>query len=432
MLLWTTIRSALKSLWANKLRSILAMLGIIIGVGAVIAMIAMGAGAQQQVVSQIEAMGTNLLLVQPQYKRDAGVTSGTMQKLTLDDALAIAKLPGVAAVAPVVNKSTQVKYENKNNPESIQGTAPTYLEIRNFEIAKGRMFTEEEADGLSRVAVLGPVAVDNLFQGVEPLGKQIKIQGINFTVIGVTKAKGGEGWFNPDDQVFVPYTTAMKILFGLDSLREIDILAKEGVDLGQLSGQPPSIGGGGPRDRNAGPMVATEAPPPPDSVTALLRKRHRIQADQSDDFRIQNQNDIIEKRSAFIWTFRVLLFSIASISLLVGGIGIMNIMLVSVTERTREIGTRKAIGAKGRDILMQFLVESMVMSGLGGALGAAAGVGMAKLIPLVPIFSSFTTIVQPVIVTISIVFAACVGIFFGLYPAYRASKLDPIDALRYE
>jgi putative ABC transport system permease protein len=211
-------------------------------------------------------------------------------------------------------------------------------------------------------------------------------------------------------------------------VREIDILGKEGVDLALLSGYPANQNGG----RNNGPMVSDEPPPPPDSVTALLRKRHRIQPDESNDFRIQNQNEILATRTAFIWTFRVLLFSIASISLLVGGIGIMNIMLVTVTERTREIGTRKAIGAKGRDILLQFLVESMVMSGLGGALGAAAGIGMAKLIPIIPIFSTFTTIVDPMVVVVSIAFAAAVGIFFGLYPAYRASKLDPIDALRYE
>jgi putative ABC transport system permease protein len=428
MLIWTTIRSALKSLWANKLRSVLAMLGIIIGVGAVIAMIAMGAGAQKQVVSQIEAMGTNLLMVQPQYKRDAGVTSGTMQKLTLDDAMAIAQLPGVEAVAPVVNSSTQVKYKNQNSPVSIQGTSPSYMQIRNFEIDRGRMFTEAESDGLARVAVIGPVTVDNLFKGEEPLGAQIKIKGVSFTVVGVTKTKGSQGWFNPDDQIFIPYSTAMKILFGLDYVREIDILGKEGVDLALLSGYPANQNGG----RNNGPMVSDEPPPPPDSVTALLRKRHRIQPDESNDFRIQNQNEILATRTAFIWTFRVLLFSIASISLLVGGIGIMNIMLVTVTERTREIGTRKAIGAKGRDILLQFLVESMVMSGLGGALGAAAGIGLAKLIPIIPIFSTFTTIVDPMVVIVSIAFAAAVGIFFGLYPAYRASKLDPIDALRYE
>ncbi|HVX86335.1 MAG TPA: ABC transporter permease [Phycisphaerae bacterium] len=429
MLFWITLRSAIKSLWANKLRSFLAMLGIIIGVGAVIAMIAMGAGAQKQVVSQIEAMGTNLLIVQPQYKRDAGVTSGTMQKLTLDDAMAIAQLPGVKEVAPVVSSSTQVKYEGQNSPESIQGTSPDYLEIRNFEIDKGRMFTEEEADGLARVAVMGPLAVENLFNGQDPLGKEIKIKGINFTVVGVTKSKGGQGWFNPDDEIFVPYSTAMKILFGLDYVKEIDVLAKEGVNLTTLSGQPPGQGYGPPRDFNPDEQ---QPPPPPDSVTALLRKRHRIQTDQIDDFRIQNQDDIIATRTAFIWTFRVLLFSIASISLLVGGIGIMNIMLVTVTERTREIGTRKAIGAKNRDILTQFLIEAMAMSGLGGALGAAAGIGLAKIIPMIPMFSTFMTIVQPTVVIVSILFAAVVGIFFGLYPAYRASQLDPIDALRYE
>jgi putative ABC transport system permease protein len=302
------------------------------------------------------------------------------------------------------------------------------MQIRNFEIDRGRMFTEAESDGLARVAVIGPVTVDNLFKGEEPLGAQIKIKGVSFTVVGVTKTKGSQGWFNPDDQIFIPYSTAMKILFGLDYVREIDILGKEGVDLALLSGYPANQNGG----RNNGPMVSDEPPPPPDSVTALLRKRHRIQPDESNDFRIQNQNEILATRTAFIWTFRVLLFSIASISLLVGGIGIMNIMLVTVTERTREIGTRKAIGAKGRDILLQFLVESMVMSGLGGALGAAAGIGMAKLIPIIPIFSTFTTIVDPMVVVVSIAFAAAVGIFFGLYPAYRASKLDPIDALRYE
>jgi len=426
MLFWTVFKSAIQSLWANKLRSLLAMLGIIIGVGAVIAMLAMGAGAQKQVVDRIQAMGTNLLVVRPAQKGTGGVMSGTQMNLTVDDALAIRTLAGVEAVSPSVSGSVQAKYLDKNSRTQVTGGSVTYLQIRNFEVEKGRSYSEGEAEGLARVALLGPVTAADLFGADSALGQQVKINGINFTVIGILKSKGDQGWYNPDDQIIVPYTTAMKILFGLDYLREIDVLAADGADLTKLSGEPPTDD---PWHREG---IIHDVPPPLDSVCGLLRKRHHLLPDVADDFRIQNQADILETQTQFIWTFRILLGGIASISLLVGGIGIMNIMLVTVTERTREIGTRKAIGAKNRDIMLQFLVEAVMMSGVGGSLGAGAGILLAKLIPYIPIFSKFLTVIQPFVVVVSISVAAFIGIFFGLYPAYRASRLDPIEALRYE
>ncbi|HUO10906.1 MAG TPA: ABC transporter permease [Phycisphaerae bacterium] len=426
MLLWIIIRSSFQSLMANKTRSLLAMLGIIIGVGAVIAMLAMGAGAQQQILSSIQSMGTNLLMVRPAQISSGGVYGGMAQTMSVEDAVALSLLPGVEAVTPAVQGMAQVAYGNRNSHTSVAGGSVTFFQIRNFQIDQGRSFTEEEAEGLARVAVLGPVTASNLFGANSPLGERVRINGILFTVVGITKAKGDQGWFNPDDQVFVPYTTAMKLLFGQTVLREIDVSCADGVDLNVVSGEPASAD---PWHREG---FKHDTPPPMTSIAGVLRLRHKLAADTADDFRVQSQADIIAMASDNIWTFRILLASIALISLLVGGIGIMNIMLVTVTERTREIGTRKAIGAKNRDILLQFLVESIVMSGVGGTLGALMGIGLAKGIPLIPIFNRFLTIVEPAVVILAISVAAFVGIFFGLYPAYRASRLDPIEALRYE
>jgi putative ABC transport system permease protein len=402
MLFWTIVKVGLRSLLANKLRSLLAMLGIIIGVSAVIAMLAMGAGAQQQVMARISAMGTNLLVIRPGQSGSRGVVSGTAQDLTLADAQALlTDADGVWRVAPTVGGSAQVKYLNKNTRTSVVGTSTTYLQIRDFAIDKGRIYTDGEVEAMARVAVIGPVTATNLFDISDPIGEMIKLNGVSFRVIGVLKSKGDQGWFNPDDQVIVPYTTAMKQLFGLDYLREIDVQAKEGFDLEKAQA----------------------------NITAVLRKRHRLQQEADDDFAIRNQADIIQTASQVTQTFTFLLGGIASISLLVGGIGIMNIMLVTVTERTREIGVRMAIGAKRRNIRMQFLIESIIISGLGGFIGVAAGTGAAHLIGA---FSQFSAVVQLKSVLLALFFSAAVGVFFGWYPARRAANLDPIEALRYE
>jgi putative ABC transport system permease protein len=431
MLLWTVILSALKSLWANKMRSFLAMLGIIIGVGAVIAMLAIGAGAQKQITARFESMGTNLLFIRPAQKGTGGVITGIAQNLTVEDALAIAKVPGVSCVSPVVTVSVQAKYLNNNSRTQLNGIAMTYFAVRNFEIGKGRAITEGEAESMSRVTVIGPNVANNLFGTEDPLGKVIKYNNISFTIVGVLKSKGDQGWNNPDDQAMIPYTTAMKILSGVDYLREIDVCVADGFDQSAISGQPPATGFGPPGRGGTGTIHFV--PPPPDSITTLLRKRHRLtDFSMPDDFQIQNQAELLANLSASIMTFRFLLGGIAAISLLVGGIGIMNIMLVTVTERTREIGTRKAIGAKNRDIMLQFLVEAMVMAGIGGAVGTLAGIGLARGLTMIPAFSSFVTIVEPAVVVLSIVVASAIGLASGLYPAFRASLLDPIEALRYE
>ncbi len=431
MLFWTTIKSALQSLWANKLRSALAMLGIIIGVSAVIAMIAMGSGAQAQITARFQAMGTNLLFVRPAQRGTSGANTGNYQNLVVADGMAIAQLPGVEAASPVVSGAVQAKYENRNNRTTVNGVSMPYFAMRNFELDKGRFFTESEAEGLARVAVIGPNVANTLFAGEDPIGKIIKFNNLSFKVIGLLQSKGDQGWSNPDDQALVPYTTAMKVMFGQTYLREIDITVADENQMSEVSGEPPNTSGQPWWKARGGTVHQT--PPPINSVAALLRRRHRLyDLSQPDDFMIQNQAELLASFSASLLVFRILLGSIAAISLLVGGIGIMNIMLVTVTERTREIGTRKAIGAKQRDILLQFLIESMLMSGLGGALGALAGIGLAKAIPLIPAFSSFITIVQPFIVILSITVAAIIGMFFGVYPAWKASRLDPIEALRYE
>jgi putative ABC transport system permease protein len=402
MLLRTTIKVCLRSLWANKMRSFLAMLGIIIGVAAVIAMLAIGNGAKVQMLSRLSAMGTNLLVVTPGQSGSGGVMSGSAQSLTLADAQAICTVAGVRRLAPLVNGMGQIKYTNKNQPVRVVGTTATYLPIRDFAIDKGRTFTESEVDVMAHVAVLGPTAVEQLFGRNDPLDQVIKINGVNFTVVGVTKSKGDQGWFNPDNQAIVPCTTAMKQLFGLDHLGEIDVQA---VDNGDLTD------------------VQT-------SIKSLLRKRHRLlETDQADDFNVRNQAEFIQMAAQFTQTFTYLLGGTGSISLLVGGIGIMNIMLVTVTERTREIGVRKAIGATEASILRQFLLESVIISGFGGLVGAVLGTGAALLLPKL---TSFTTAVELPAVLVALLFAAAVGVFFGWYPARRAAQLDPVEALRYE
>ena len=401
MMLWMIVKVALKSLSANKLRSVLAMLGIIIGVGAVISMLALGAGAKKSILDRMSAMGTNLLIIRPGQRGSMGVMSGTQQNLTLEDAEAMLSLEGVDRVAPVVQGNAQVKYLNKNARTNILGTTITYFTLRDFKVEKGHNFTDADADRMSRVAVIGPQTATNLFGDVDPLESYIKLNGVNFRVIGVLKSKGDQGWFNPDDQVIIPHTTAMKQVLGQDRLREIDIQAKAGTDLSKLQ----------------------------DAVMALMRKRHRVQPGMPDTIEIRNQAEMLEAASEMSRTFTVLLGGIAGISLLVGGIGIMNIMLVTVTERTREIGVRKAIGAKNKDILRQFLLEAMLMSGLGGLVGVGLGIGGAKILPMI---SDFQAQVEPFSVILALSFSAAVGIFFGYYPAFRAARLDPIEALRHE
>jgi putative ABC transport system permease protein len=401
MLFWIILKVGTKSLLANKLRSVLAMLGIIIGVAAVIAMLAMGSGAQKQIMDRFTAMGTNLLTISPGQRGSHGVVSGTQQNLTLEQAQAIAnEVKDVTMVAPGVQGSVQLKYLNKNTRTTVYGTAITYFAIRNMEIDRGRAFSEGEVDRTARVAVIGPTAAKNVFGENDPLNEMVKVNGINFTIIGITKAKG-DGWGSTDDRIIIPYTTAMQQIFGIDYLRGIDVQADAEAALDKVQAD----------------------------VRALLRKLHRLQPDADDDFEIHNMAEIRDNANQVTSTFKYLLGGIAAISLLVGGIGIMNIMLVTVTERTREIGVRKAIGATEGNILTQFLVESVIISGLGGLIGLGLGVGISKMIPK---FTPMATLVDWSSAILAIAVAGSIGIFFGFYPAWRAARLDPIEALRYE
>ncbi len=402
MLLWTIIKVAFKSLLANKLRSFLAMLGIIVGVGAVISMLALGAGAEKQIMQRVTAMGTNLLSIHPGGQRRGGVRSESSKNLKLSDAEAILKkVQGIESIAPVTRGRAQVKYYNENMNTAIMGVSLSYLSIRNFEVEKGRAFTSIEEDRSARVSLIGADVARQLFGKREPIDEIIRVKYVNFRVIGVLKAKGDQGWFNPDEMVVIPHTTAMKQIFGQDYLNEITMKAEEGADLDRVM----------------------------DDVTQLLRRRHRIRPEAEDDFHLHNRAEIVEMASTFAQTFTVLLGGIASISLIVGGIGIMNIMLVTVTERTREIGVRKAVGARYRDILRQFLLESIIISGLGGLFGIVLGVAVAEVIRN---FTEYQTVVEMYSIILALAVSASVGIFFGYYPARRAARLDPIEALRYE
>lgn len=401
-LFWTIVKLAFVSLRANKLRSFLAMLGIVIGTGAVIAMSALGAGARNQVMQRITAMGTNLLIIRPGGFTREGVRIGTRESLKLADAEDIvARIDGIEAVSPVVFGRGQVKYFNKNQNTSITGASLTYLEMRNFICSNGRTFTDNEEETGAKVAILGSALAETLFTTNNPVGETIRIKNINFRVIGVLKPKGDQGWFNPDDMVVIPYITAMKHVTGQNYLNEIDVKLKNNTD---------------------GNIVV-------EKITALLRHRHRIREGDESDFTVRNQAEMIEMASDVTRTFTILLGGIAAISLLVGGIGIMNIMLVNVTERTREIGIRKAVGARDRDILRQFLIESVLVCGVGGFLGIGLGFAGAEAFNR---FSEYRASVEFYSIIIAFLSAGSVGIFFGYYPARRAARLNPIEALRYE
>jgi putative ABC transport system permease protein len=398
-------RVALVALRRNPMRTVLTMLGVIIGVGCVVAMVAIGQGASAAIQSQIGALGTNFLLIHSGSHSRGGVHGGlgSVQNLTADDAEAIAReCPSVAVADPGVRTGAQVVYGDQNWATSVQGTGPNYPTIRAWAVAKGSFFTEEDVKAATKVAVLGQTVMDNLFGDANPVGQIIRMKGVPFRVLGVLDKKGGSAMGqDQDDLICVPYTTAQKRLMGVTYIGNIIVSAVS----------PQAIG------------RATE------EIRALLRQRHRLGRDQDDDFQVRSQQDIANTATQMSGVLTVLLGAIASVSLLVGGIGIMNIMLVSVTERTREIGVRRAMGARRSDIRTQFLIESSLISGLGGAVGIAVGIFVARFIAR---FGGWPTLVQPQVVVAAFLFAGAIGVFFGLYPAAKAARLDPIDALRYE
>jgi putative ABC transport system permease protein len=403
---------ALSALAANKLRSTLAVLGIVIGVGAVIAMVAMGKGAQVKIEEGITKMGVNMIFVYPGAvsKGASGAKTSSAETLCLEDCDAISKIVHVAAVAPEVRRSYQIKYMNHNEAAQVIGTTPSHLQIRNFKVEHGTYFGKSGILGRLRVAVLGAGIARKLFGGIDPVGRMIQIDRKNFQVLGVLEDKGGDSWVGLDDSVYVPVTTALHRLFNRRHLSQITISVdtQENID---------------------------------DTMTLVddeMMKMHKIKGMAEPDFIVRSMNEWRQRAAESTGALTVLLMCIALVSLLVGGIGIMNIMLVSVTERTREIGIRKAIGAKRRDILKQFLIESMTISLMGGILGIAFGVTLAQIIPMLPVWRQISyggewqSVISPWSIIVSFGFSCFVGIFFGLYPALKASRLNPVEALRYE
>ena len=398
-----SLTNALSALLANKLRSLLTMLGVIIGVGAIITTTSIGEGAKADITERIQTLGANILAVRPGQSRFRGRGSADARKsLTVADMEALEERGQTFGyVTPEVSSRAQVKYLNKNSNTTIVGTSPAYLVTANFTVEKGRFFTDSEIRYRQRVCVLGKTVVDNLFGEAEPVGQTVKIKNVGFHVVGVMKEKGASGWRNPDDQVFIPYSTAMKRVFGEDYLSSISIQAN---------------------DDKLIQAAETE-------VTELLRKQHKIPINKELDFHIRNQAEFMETLEESSQTFTNMILGIAVVSLVVGGIGIMNIMLVSVTERTKEIGLRKAVGAQRSDILAQFLVESTTLALVGGLIGIGVGILGAEMVPSI---WGWRTVVSLMYAVAAFVVSALVGVFFGAYPAWKAAKLHPIDALRHE
>jgi putative ABC transport system permease protein len=400
-----TFNLALRALQRNKLRSLLTMLGIVIGVGAVVAMVGIGNGAKAQVEAQIATLGQNVILIFPGSSFSGGVQSGSggVGTLKLEDAKAIAdEVPGVVAVSPGTRVTSQLGFGNQNWSTSVAGEAPEYFEIRQWEIVGGAGFTEQDVRAAAKVAVIGATVAKQLFGEEEPIGQIMRVRNVPFQVIGVLKPKGTSIMgSDQDDVVIVPYSTVMKRLSGITNLRMISVQCVS-------------------EDRTQAVV---------DGITDLMRQRHRLGQDRENDFMVRSQQEIAEMATATSKVLRLLLGAIASVSLVVGGIGIMNIMLVSVTERTREIGIRIALGAHGADILKQFLIEAVTLSSLGGLIGILLGLGTSTLLSR---FAGWPTLTSVNAIIIAFLFSAAVGVFFGLYPAKKAAALDPIDALRYE
>jgi macrolide transport system ATP-binding/permease protein len=397
-------RQAGRALAGNKTRTLLSMLGVLIGVAAVIAMLGLGRGAQLSIEQQLASLGSNLLVLRPGATQMRGVMmeAGAATRLSTDDAQAIAEtLPAVRRVAPGVQGAGQLTYGGRNWRSRVIGTTPPYASMRAAEPAVGRFFTDHENQTRARVAVLGMTPVRELFGDANPIGEFIKINRISFQVIGILPYKGASSWRDEDDTVIIPLDTAMRRLLGRDYVDNIDIEVRSSAEM----------------------EAAQEA------ITGLLRRRHRIPAQQPEGFQIRNLAEIQAALSETSRTMSMLLAVIAAVSLLVGGIGIMNIMLVSVTERTREIGIRKAIGARRRDILAQFLIEAITVSATGGLLGIALGWGITLALSR---FAGWTTAVTPSSIALAFLFASGVGILFGLWPARKAARLHPVEALRYE
>lgn len=392
------------SLIANKMRSILTMLGIIIGVAAVIALVSIGNGVKQDIQNSISSLGSNLLMVMPGAPRTPGVrpSAGSMKSLKVSDYEAISKLDGVKAASPMTNGSYVVIYQNKNWTTSVSGVSYNYLDVNNWSMKSGRFLSEKNVQNRERVAVVGKTVVKNLFGNEDPVGAEIRVKNIPFRIIGVLNSKGSGAMGNDqDDMVIIPYTTAMERVEGVDYLRMIYVTGKDENGIDRLQSD----------------------------IENLLRVRHGIKDTNLDDFNIQNMNSIMETMEETTGTLTLFLGAVAAISLVVGGIGIMNIMLVSVTERTREIGVRKALGATYSVIVTQFLIEAVVISLMGGIIGIILGIGSSKLIGMA---SGMSTVISIPTIVMSFAFSMAIGLIFGIYPARKAAKLNPIDALHYE
>ncbi len=392
------------SLIANKMRSILTMLGIIIGVAAVIALVSIGNGVKQDIQNSISSLGSNLLMVMPGAPRTPGVrpSQGSMKSLKVSDYQAISKLDGVKAASPYTANSYVTIYQSKNWTTTVSGVSSNFRDVNNWTMAEGRFISSKNVENRERVAVVGQTVVKNLFAGEDPVGKEIRVKNIPFRVIGVLNSKGNGTMGNDqDDAIFIPYTTAMERVEGVDYLRMVYVVASDDNGIDRLQSD----------------------------IENLLRVRHSIKDTNLDDFNIQNMKSIMETMEQTTGTLTLFLGAVAAISLVVGGIGIMNIMLVSVTERTREIGIRKALGATYFVIVTQFLIEAVVISLMGGLIGIALGIGASKLIGLA---SGMSTVISVPTIVLSFAFSMAIGLVFGIYPARKAAKLNPIDALHYE
>lgn len=402
--IWVSLFMAVRGLNANKLRSLLTMLGVIIGVGAVIVAIGIGSGSKEAVAKSIQRLGTNVLTVRPGQQRSGNINLGAASQntLKLEDAKAILKeCPSVIRVCPQVSGTAQVKSGDQNLNASVNGVNESYGAIDNHVIASGRFFTETEVNGYKRVVVLGSSAATNLFKTDSPINNRVRIAGQEFLVIGVFQPKGGQGFRNPDDGVYVPVTTAMRRMFGQQNVQAITCQAE-----------------------SADSMELAES-----EIESALRKEHRLADNEASNFSIFSQADLLEAQNAQQDTFSALITWLAVVSLGVGGIGIMNIMFVSVTERTREIGVRKAIGCRQRDILGQFLFEALFISAAGGLIGVLLGILGCQAVGS---YNNWVVTIHPSTVLLAFGFSVFVGVFFGFYPAYKASLLRPIEALRYE